>query len=283
MQLQWQAAFGEAPPESPPAGADAWARAVELGARGRAAAARALLDELIRDARSAAAVRSLALATRASLTRQAGHHAVARGDDGTAVRIAFAEAPGASVWVRAARVDALVGLAADSLGIGDFGASSRLLQRAGREVDADLAADGVDGSAAAGWVCDGRPRLRLAWVRAELALYSSDPQSGEYAARAVELAVGAPSLRHRVKTDLIAAASSAAVGEIDEAAREAERIVATCREEGLLPLEWAAQTMLAGLRPGTTPRTADLLQAELIARGMSFTPLTGPADLPRYA
>ena len=297
MRRQWQAAFGVAPAislpaGSLPAGADTWAHAVDLGARGRAAAARAVLDEVIGDPGADAAVCSLAFATRASLTRQAGRHAVARADDGRAARIAFAGEQAASVWTRAARVDALVGLAADSLGIGYFGASSRLLERAGVEIGAggDVTVDAgaeVGGGEVdwgeVGWVCDGRPRLRIAWVRAELALYSGDPRAAEFAARAVELAADAPSLRHRVKTDLIAAASHAAAGESAVAADSAERIAATCRGEGLLPLEWAAQTMVEGLRPGVTAsRPAAGLQAVLVTRGMAFAPLAGPSDPPRY-
>lgn len=275
----WQSAFGAAPTEPVPVGAERWAHAVELGARGRAAGARAVVDELLRDRRTSATVRSLAYSTRASLTRQVGRHAAARGDDGAAVR-AVVGAEGA--WAVAARVDALVGLAADSLGIADFAASRLLLDRADAELaDAELAdSDG----AATDWICRGRPRLRLAWVRTELALYAGDDDSATLADRARQLAVDAPSLRHRSKTDLIAAAATAARGAVDDAAAEADRLARLCHSDGLLPLEWAARTMLAGVRPGTTSdRTPDGLRAEMIGLGMAFAPLPGSRVTGRYA
>ncbi|ALG84175.1 hypothetical protein [Gordonia phthalatica] len=269
---QWGSAFGIEPTESTPTAADRWARAVDLGARGYAAAARTIVDRLLREATVPAAVRSAALATRASLTRQAGGHAIARADDGAAIR---AVAGDHGPWAVAARVDALIGLAADDLGVGDFTASGLLLDRAAAELGAAESSD---------WICVGRPRLRLGWVRTELALYTGDPRAAELAANARALSVGAPSARHRIKTDLIAAAASAAAGDIGHAADEAQRLAAACRTAGLLPLEWAAQTMVAGLRPAAIgDRPPDRLQEDLRRLGMAFRALPSSDVTDRYA
>ncbi|MGB3603698.1 hypothetical protein [Gordonia sp. (in: high G+C Gram-positive bacteria)] len=243
-----------------------WVDAVELGARGRAAAARTVVADLLRDPRVDAAVKSLSLSTRASLTRQAGRHADAQIDDGAALLVA-AQARTASPWARAAQIDALVGLAADSLGIWDFDGSRRLLDRAA----AQLWSAQTDYEPQ--WACDGRLQLRLAWVRTELALYSGAP-AASLAARAVELAADAPSIRHRLKTALIATAASNG----DTAADDAERIANDCAAAGLAPLEWAARTMLAGLRPdgGEAAARAAELQAVLIDWGMPFVPVAEP-------
>ncbi|MBM7366769.1 hypothetical protein [Gordonia hydrophobica] len=271
----WQAAFGVEPAEPAPVGADRWARAVDLGARGRAAAARAIVADLLRDPRVPDEIRALACATRASLTRQAGGHALARADDGAGVRAATGLH---GRWGVAARLDALIGLAADGLGIGAFSASATLLDRAAAEMADAPAAIAQD------WLCVGRPRLRLAWVRTELALYSGAPGADRCAAEAMELAAAAPSSRHRIKTDLIAAAASAAAGDVAHAATEAERLSDACRAAGLLPLEWAAHTMLAGLRPGPTASSvADRLRGDMVTLGMAFEPLPGTTATDRYA
>lgn len=253
-----------------PRGVARWIEAVDLGARGRASAARVVLADLVRDRHADRALVSLALSTRASLTRQAGKHADARVDDGAAL-LAVSGRSSTDPWVLAARVDALVGLAADSLGIWDFDGSLRLLDRAGSELDA-AELDSAPAAGGSGWACEGRIRLRLAWVRTELALYSGDPAAATLAARAVELAIDAPSDRHRLKTELIAAAADP-----EDAAVEAERIADACGVAGLIPLEWAARTMLAGLRPERVDAasTAAALQQALIDWGMPFEPLAG--------
>ncbi|EGD56487.1 hypothetical protein [Gordonia neofelifaecis] len=280
MSGPWEDAFGVAAPPSAPTGARRWAQAVDLGARGRAAAARTIIDELVNDRRTAVSVVSLALATRASLTRQAGRHASARVDDGAALSVLARCAH--DEWTTAARVDALIGLAADALGIGDFGGSRRLLDRA--EAELRRRGTGRGGADRPQWVVDGRLGLREAWVRTELALYSGDATAGGLAAEAAERAESAPSSRHRTKTSLIVAAATAASGDGEVAAVEAARIAGTCEAAGLLPLEWAARTMLAGLRddPEESGKVADL-QAKLASRGMAFVPLTGSTTSDRYA
>ncbi len=142
-----EAAFGDDPGRWPlPAATTAhelWLRAVAAGGQGRYSSALADLDELRHAARGPLV--SLAHSTRASFMRQLGWHDRARTWDGRASALAGSDTE--------AGADALIGLAADALGVGRFAASARALDRA-----SDLAADSA------------RARVRLAWVSAELAM-----------------------------------------------------------------------------------------------------------------
>ncbi|GAA4674821.1 hypothetical protein [Gordonia humi] len=264
----FEAAFGVADAGGDaPEGVGRWARAVDLGARGDVAAARGAVETLLRtvgDDRT----RALAYAARASWTRQSGRHGDARVDDGRAARLVARSATTGDRWAVAAWADALTGLAADSLGIGDFSGARRLLHR----VDSVLPDAGVG---APDWVTGDRLRLRLAWVQTELALYSGDtPGTTAPRERAVALAADCPSPRHVVKTDLIAAAVAAAVGDIAHAAELAGEVEKRCATAGLLPLSWAASTMLAGCGPEPTKsaQRAAAAARELAVRGMPIKP-----------
>lgn len=236
-----------------PCGASAhavrWAEAVALGGRGRAAAAVTLIGRLLVDPATPPDIASLASSTRASLIRQAGGHARALPDDGWAFRLAGR----GGRWAATADADALVGLAADRLGIGDRSGADRLLGRAHTVLDG-LTGEGAEES---DWVLVGRPRLRWEWVNAEAGLYGGDPERAvRHIRRAAASAADCPSPRHRLKTELIAAATLAAQGRLDEAAAEAEWIRRTCAEAGLLPLAWAAASLSIGVLPGDGSRRA---------------------------
>ena len=99
-----------------------WLRAVAAGGQGRYGSAVADLDGVCRVRRGGPLV-SLAHSTRASFLRQLGRHDRARRWDGRAMALAGAD-PEASA-------DALIGLAADALGVGRFAASAAALRRAG--------------------------------------------------------------------------------------------------------------------------------------------------------
>ncbi|MGB0973315.1 MAG: hypothetical protein ACPGVG_20540, partial [Mycobacterium sp.] len=129
-----------------------WLRAVAAGGQGHYGTAQSDLGQLQRLAASGpsaanAPLASLALGTRASFLRQLGWHDRARSLDGQALTLANGLA--------APSADALIGLAADALGVGRFAASARALLNA-----AELVTD----SAAA------RLPVRFAWVSAELAM-----------------------------------------------------------------------------------------------------------------
>lgn len=209
---------------------DSWLRAVALGGQGRYAAARAELDRI--DA-GPDQFESLALSTRASLLRQLGWHACARGLDGRALAIANAGPNGPDVVSGA---DALIGLAADALGLARFDLAEVLLKRAGPLV------------AVADSQIPWRLSLRLAWVRAELAMVAGrGEQSLRHARAAQQMAAQVPSVRHRVKTSMVLAAALSSVGQYDECAVVACDALDAAAVNALVPLRWALAAMLAGL------------------------------------
>ncbi|WP_316042960.1 hypothetical protein [Gordonia sp. CNJ-863] len=174
--------------------------------------------------------------------------------------------------------DALIGLAADNLGLLRFGASARVLDRA-RSLLSDPAEDWVS-APPVDWPTHGRCRLRWEWVSAELGLYSGDVAAGLAHAEAGDLLVrhltdtsDVPA-RHRVKTSLIHAAALAGVGEVEASAARARNVVVDAGEHGLLPLEWAGLSLLTGMVAASDSeekRHRDL-RATLIGKGMALMP-----------
>ncbi|KUI36508.1 hypothetical protein AU195_12800 [Mycobacterium sp. IS-1496] len=220
------AAFGDRPDMWPlPAPADAqecWLRAVAAGGQGRYAAAFTDLAALTRSAGSAPV--SLALSTRASFLRQLGGHRSAAGWDGRALHAADTDT---------AVADALIGLAADALGVGRFTASQRLLDRAAAVVEA------------AG---DARLPVRLEWVSAELAMVQGDGATAvEHAERAVAAAAAFTSVRHRVKSDVVLAAALCSHGELERCRAVADAALDRTGALGLVPLRWALASLLADI------------------------------------
>lgn len=224
------AAFGDHPGRWPLPRArtsqDLWLRAVAAGGQGRYAAARADLSELI-DSGPPGRLRSLALSTWASFLRQLGWHWRAHDWDGRAWATAGGDPE--------AGVDALIGLAADALGVGRLAVSAALLHRAtALAQDVEL------------------PRLpiRLAWVRAELAMAAGDGGSAiRHARQGAELAQAAlPALRrHRVKSDVVLAAALCAAGDRSGARTVADAALAGTEIHGLVPLRWAVACLLSDI------------------------------------
>ncbi|KAA0098571.1 hypothetical protein CIW49_11600 [Mycolicibacterium sp. P1-18] len=219
------AAFGEQPgrwplpPASTPV--DLWLRAVAAGGQGRYGAAVADLDALGRT-HTRGALASLAYGTRASFLRQLGGHRVARGWDGRAWAAAGSDVT--------AGTDALVGLAADALGMGRFALSTHLLRRAG-----DLLGAGT-----------GRLPIRLAWVSAELAMFTGDGAAAVgHARRAVDLASNFGSVRHDTKSRVVLAAALCSTGNIEASRTVADDALVTAQQHGLVPLSWAVASLLA--------------------------------------
>ncbi|PRC42096.1 hypothetical protein C6A85_000000112275 [Mycobacterium sp. ITM-2017-0098] len=209
------------PPAATPG--ELWLRAVVAGGQGRYASALADLDRL-RRSRVPDTLSSLGLSTRASFLRQLGWHDRARPYDGQAAALANAGDAGA---------DALIGLAADALGVGRFAASARALERAG-----ELIAE------------SGAPRLpvRLAWVSAELAMFRGDGAGAvDHALRGVHLATKVGSARHTVKSRVVLAAALCSTGDLGASRREAGAALAEARRLGLVPLQWAVASLLADI------------------------------------
>ncbi|WP_059016063.1 hypothetical protein [Mycobacterium sp. M26] len=223
-----------------------WLRAVAAGAQGHYSGARADLDAL-RRIRPAGPLASLAMSTHASFLRQLGGHRLARGWDGRA--LALAHVAHDSPHTLEARVDALVGLAADALGVGRLAVSQVLLDRAA------AALDGADA-----WP----PRLaiRLAWVRAELAMAGGRGTDAlNHAEHGVELAEAAlPALRrHRVKSDVVLAAALCSAGLPERSRAVADAALDDTLTHGLVPLRWALACLLFDI--GSTTLTSQQVSA----------------------
>ncbi|MCW1958478.1 MAG: hypothetical protein KIH64_008040, partial [Mycobacterium sp.] len=197
-----QAAFGPEPGRWPLPSAhspqELWLRAVAAGGQGRYGSAETDLSRLLRG-RPDARLASLALSARASFLRLRGWRWPTRAWGG----LAGARAAGDPE----AGAGALIGLAAEALGVGRLAASAVLLERAVALVKPHPA-----------------PRLgiRLAWVRAELAMAAGDGDAAtDHARSGVELAEAAqPALgRHRVKSDVVLAAALCCAGDLAGAAQ----------------------------------------------------------------
>ena len=222
------AAFGSNPAMWPLPSArtptELWLRAVAAAGQGRYSSALADLERLHRSAADGS-LQSLALSTRASFHRQLGWHDRARPLDGQALARAGADAE--------SRADALIGLAADALGVGRLAASARALARAVEQVERAGVA---------------RLPVRVAWVSAELAMVGGDGRSAiEHAAAAVELAAELGSERHRVKSQVVLAAAQCCRGELSASSRTADEALQEAGRHGLQPLRWAAASLLADI------------------------------------
>jgi hypothetical protein len=137
----------------------------------------------------------------------------------------------------AARIDALVGLAADAIGLGDPGTADRLLAVAAPALAAHPS-----------W----RPATRAGWVRAELALLRDRPAAAVAPAEAALAAARrGGSLRHVLKSRIVLTVVRAAVRVMitQEAVTELDAIAAECAAAGLLPLCWPAGLAALDLAP----------------------------------
>jgi len=200
-----------------------WLRAVACGGQGRYGAAYRDLAALRRS--GPGRLVSLGHSTQGSFLRQLGWHTLARGWDGRALALAGTDPE--------ACADALIGLAADALGVGRFTAASTLLARA------DLVLT-------TGPVPDRLP-VRRGWVAAELAMASGDGRAAvRHATEAARLAqaMAVSSARHRVKSDVVLAAALCSAGDIGPAREVAQAALEDTGRLGLPPLRWALACLL---------------------------------------
>jgi hypothetical protein len=201
-----------------------WLRAVGAGGQGRYGSARTDLAALLRSA-PGDRLASLAHSTQASFLRQLGWHRLARGWDGRALALAGAD-PGAAA-------DALIGLAADALGLGRLAAAATLLSRA-EPIVAETPQH--------------RFSIRRAWVAAELAMAAGDGAAAVRNAEvAVELAAATGSARHRAKSDVVLAAALCSAGAVDRARILGAATLDLTGRLGLVPLRWAVACLLIDL------------------------------------
>lgn len=222
------AAFGGAPGRWPLPAATTprqrWLRAVAAGGQGRYASADADLAMLLRQT-PAGPLASLAYSTRASFLRQLGGHQLARGLDGRALALARNEQQADPE----ATADALVGLAADALGIGRFAVSAALLRRVPEPP------------------APSRLAVRRNWVTAELAMVTGDGATAvRHAEQALEQTHDAPDAgaRHRVKSQVVLAGALCCAGHVDRARAVAQAALQDTERLGLIPLRWALACLL---------------------------------------
>lgn len=252
-------AFGDQPeapiavrPAEPPE--RRWLAAVALGARGWYAAAGSLLDGIYRQRDASLAMRAHAAVTRGAHLRQLGGHQAARRWDGRGLALATRAADGGltrsgaqseqagpdpfGLDLAAARVDAVLGLAADAIGLAEPDLAARLLR-------------GVEPLVAehASW----RPRVRCHWVRAELALATERPDLAvPHAQCAVRAARSAGARRHEIKSSLVLAVARAGAGQpTDEVVESLTWLSERADRTGLRTLQWPMEMLLAELTSGT--------------------------------
>jgi tetratricopeptide (TPR) repeat protein len=209
--------------------AAAWLLGVCLGAAGRYGAATTVLEPLSVAAPGPAERRlfsSLSAATLASISRQLGRHADGRRIDQHALELAGDAAE--------ARFDAELGLAADAVGLGELAAAEAALAGA-----TELTAGRGD------WW---RQRVRLDWVRAEVALLRGVPADAvAWSARAVSLAEASGAPRHVAKGLLFCGVAQVQDGDLDEAVQTLRRAATLAESLGALPLVWPARAVLGAL------------------------------------
>lgn len=211
-----------------------------------------MLQGLLADPRTPGAVAAHAAVTLAAHRRQRGGHALARPLDGRGLRLAAAAPAGPrcpdGTDAAAATVDALVGLAADALGLRD--------PVAGRLLDA---AEAVGHPS---W----RTAVRLGWVRAEAALYAGDAARGlAPARRALDRAGEAGAVRHVVKSRLVLAVVRAVAHPEEAVLAELDAVAEAADRAGLFPLSGPARLAAADLAatlgapstPGPSPNAND--------------------------
>jgi tetratricopeptide (TPR) repeat protein len=209
--------------------AAAWLLGVCLSASGRYGSAMVVLEPLAVSSPEEPDRRlfaSLAAATLASVSRQLGRHAEGRAIDNRALELAGDAAE--------ARFDALLGLAADAVGLDDVVAADASL------ADAVAITDGRSD-----WW---RQRVRLDWVRAEIALLREHPSEAVLRATAAIAAAevaGAP--RHVAKGLLFLGVSQVQVGDFEEAVTSLRRSATLAESLGAVPLVWPARAVLGAL------------------------------------
>lgn len=213
--------------EAEAAGAS-WLLGVCLAAAGRYGAALTVLDPLVATSGSPEirVLAALSGATVASVHRQLGRHGVAQGYDEMA--LSGSEGRGEAGF------DALLGLAADSVGLGDAATATGRMEEAAALVEGH----------AEWW----RQRVRLGWVRAEVALLEDRPEDAVGSAGpAVELAEQSGAPRHVAKGLLFLGVAQVQADRADDAVATLRRAGLLAESLGTLPLQWPVRAVLGAL------------------------------------
>ena len=196
-----------------------WLLGVSLGATGRYGEAYQALTSIA----TVSPLRSLADSTSASLLRQVGRHADAQVRDFLALERASTPTD---------RFDALLGLSADAVGLGDHSLAAARWDEASSELR----------NVSDPW----RQTIRLGWVEAELALLDDRPVDAAVAAeRSVSLSVQAGAERHRAKSLLFEGVARADCGDVPAAVLLLRRSMTLSERLGAWPLVWPAAMVAA--------------------------------------
>ncbi len=215
-----------------------WLLGVCLASAGRYGGALEVLDPLVAAADSAESrvLSALAGATAASVHRQLGRHAVAQGYDERALEVSGGTAE--------AGFDALLGLAADAVGLGDSEVAAARLDEATALV----------GDRADWW----RQRVRLGWVQAEVALLRGHAEEAAASAHtSVDLAEQSGAPRHVAKGLLFLGVAQVEAGQLTEAATVLRRAGLLAESLGTLPLQWPARAVLGALLAEDSPAESE--------------------------
>ena len=236
-----------------------WLLGVSLGACGRYGSAITTLTPVLEAGEaggtgSARLFAALSGASLGSVRRQLGRHAEARELDERG--LALTDGTGEAAFA------CRLGLAADAVGLNDAKAAHE---------NADAAEALLPERPTEWW----RQRVRLDWVRAEIALLEEDPETAvEAAEAAVERAERARAPRHVAKSLLFQGVSLIQNANLDGAA--ALRRAATLAEGlGALPLVWPSRALLGALLADTDPKESS---ASLAAARTAVLAIAG--DLP---
>ena len=203
--------------------------------QGRYGSAQADLSALLRQL-PAGGLASLALSTRASFLRQLGGHRAARGWDGRA--LALAGTDGASTVEPA--VDALVGLAADALGVGRLAARPPCWSGPTPNWRVSTSRRRGWRSGGPGWVPNWRWRPATACGPRRRPNAASSLPNGPCRA--------APAPREERRG---ARRGTLQRGAIDRAREVADRALTETATYGLVPLRWALACLLSDLGSAT--------------------------------
>lgn len=218
--------------------ASGWLLGVCLGACGRYGGALRVLDPLVVSAQTPEGrlLGALAASTVASVHRQLGRHSVAQGYDEMALEV--------SQGAGEAGFDALLGLAADAVGLGQPDVAGRRLDEAVQ-------------------LLEGRPdwwrqRVRAGWVRAEVALLEGRAEdAATEAGEAVELAEHSGAPRHVAKGLLFLGVAHVEAGRPGEAAAALRRGALLAESLGALPLQWPVRAVLGALLAESDPAESE--------------------------
>lgn len=214
-----------------------WLMGVALGACGRYGSALTTLTPVLDSGEASASASArlfgaLAGASLGSVHRQLGRHADARGFDERG--LALTDGTGEAAFA------CLLGLAADAVGLNDATTAHK---------QSDAAEALLPDRPTEWW----RQRVRLEWVRAEIALLDEDPEAAVDAAEAaVERAERARAPRHVAKSLLFQGVAQ--IQSADLAGAAALRRAATLAEGlGALPLVWPSRALLGALLADSEP------------------------------